>query len=82
MSGMAAEYSQREPIPTLILSRFEGRNVADQGASIVELKRLGIKTISVDETMVDDTSAGKLAANMLGAFNQYLSDSLSEKTKF
>jgi len=32
--------------------------------------------------MVDDTSAGKLAANMLGAFNQYFSDSLSEKTKF
>jgi DNA invertase Pin-like site-specific DNA recombinase len=63
------------------LSRF-ARNVADQGASIVELKRLGIKTISVDEPMVDDTSAGKLAANMLGAFNQYFSDSLSEKTKF
>jgi len=63
------------------LSR-SARNVADQVASIVELKRLGIKTISVDEPMVDDTSAGKLAANMLGAFNQYFSDSLSEKTKF
>jgi len=63
------------------LSRF-ARNVADQGASIAELKRLGIKTISVDEPMVDSTSAGKLAANMLGAFNQYFSDSLSEKTKF
>jgi site-specific DNA recombinase len=63
------------------LSRF-ARNVADQGASIAELKRLGINTISVDEPMVDSTSAGKLAANMLGAFNQYFSDSLSEKTKF
>jgi site-specific DNA recombinase len=32
--------------------------------------------------MVDDTAAGKLAANMLGVFNQYFSDSLAEKTKF
>ncbi len=62
------------------LSRF-ARNVADQGASIAELKRLGIKTVSVDEPMVDDTAAGKLAAGMLGVFNQYFSDSLSEKTK-
>jgi DNA invertase Pin-like site-specific DNA recombinase len=51
------------------LSRF-ARNVADQGQSIAELKRLGIKTISVDEPMVDDTAAGRLAANMLGVFNQ------------
>jgi site-specific DNA recombinase len=63
------------------LSRF-ARNVADQGASIAELKRLDIKTVSVDEPMVDDTAAGKLAANMLGVFNQYFSDSLAEKTKF
>jgi site-specific DNA recombinase len=63
------------------LSRF-ARNVADQGASIAELKRLGIETVSVDEPMVDDTAAGKLAANMLGVFNQYFSDSLAEKTKF
>ena len=63
------------------LSRF-ARNVADQGASIAELKRLGIKTVSIDEPMVDDTAAGKLAGNMLGVFNQYFSDSLSEKTKF
>ncbi len=62
------------------LSRF-ARNVADQGASIAELKRLGIKTISVDEPMVDSTSAGKLAANMLGA-SIIIHDSLSEKTKF
>lgn len=50
-------------------------------ASIAELKKLGIKTISIDEPMVDDTAAGKLAGNMLGVFNQYFSDSLSEKTK-
>ena len=38
------------------LSRF-ARNVADQGASIAKLKKLGIKTISIDEPMVDDTAA-------------------------
>jgi site-specific DNA recombinase len=62
------------------LSRF-ARNVTDQGTSIAELKKLGIKTISIDEPMVDDTAAGKLAAGMLGVFNQFFSDSLSEKTK-
>ena len=63
------------------LSRF-ARNVADQGQSIAALLNLGIKTVSIDEPIVDNTAAGKLAAGMIGVFNQFFSDSLSEKTKF
>jgi DNA invertase Pin-like site-specific DNA recombinase len=63
------------------LSRF-ARNVADQGQSIAALLNLGIKTVSIDEPIVDNTAAGKLAAGMIGVFNQFFSDSLSEKTRF
>lgn len=63
------------------LSRF-ARNVVDQGSSIAALLNLGIRTVSIDEPIVDNTAAGKLAAGMIGVFNQFFSDSLSEKTKF
>jgi site-specific DNA recombinase len=63
------------------LSRF-ARNVVDQGSSIAALMNVGIKTVSIDEPIVDNTAAGKLAAGMIGVFNQFFSDSLSEKTKF
>jgi len=62
------------------LSRL-ARNVVDQGTTIVELKQLGISVVSVDEPITDDTAAGKLARNMLGAMNQFFSDSLSERVK-
>jgi DNA invertase Pin-like site-specific DNA recombinase len=62
------------------LSRF-ARNVADQGTAIATLARQNIKTVSVDEPIVDNTAAGKLAGGMIGVFNQFFSDSLSEKTK-
>jgi site-specific DNA recombinase len=62
------------------LSRL-ARNVVDQGQTIASLKRLGIRLVSIDEPIIDDTSAGKLAANLLASFNQFFSDSLSEKTK-
>ncbi len=58
------------------------RNVVDQGSSIAELKKLNIKTVGIDEPMVDDTAAGKLAGNIFATFNQFFSDNLSEKTKF
>ena len=32
--------------------------------------------------MIDSTAAGKLAAGILGVFNQFFSDSLSERTKY
>src|SRR5579872_417004 len=63
------------------LSRL-ARNIIDQGTTIVTLKQFGITLISVDEPITDDTAAGKLARNMLGSFNQFFSDSLSERTKY
>lgn len=63
------------------LSRL-ARNVADQAETIATLTRLGVELHSVDEQHLDQTAAGKLAANILGSFNQYFSDALSERTKF
>jgi site-specific DNA recombinase len=63
------------------LSRL-ARNVVDQGTTIAELRQLGITLVSVDEPNLDDTAAGKLSANLLGAINQFFSDSLSERTKY
>ncbi len=63
------------------LSRL-ARNVVDQGQTIAELGKIGIRLVSVDEPNIDTTAAGKLATNILGAFNQFFSDSLSEKTRF
>jgi DNA invertase Pin-like site-specific DNA recombinase len=63
------------------LSRL-ARNVVDQGQTIAELGKIGIRLVSVDEPNIDGTAAGKLATNILGAFNQFFSDSLSEKTRF
>src|SRR5882724_10658793 len=63
------------------LSRFS-RNVGDQPNSIVELAQSGVKLLSVDESQIDDSAAGKMAQGMIGVFNQYFSDALSERTKF
>jgi len=62
------------------LSRF-ARNNRDQAQFISELTANGVKLCSVYEPNVDDTAAGKLAANIHGTFNQYFSDALSEKMK-
>ena len=62
------------------LSRF-ARNNGDQAQFIAELGKHGVRLCSVDEPNVDDTAAGKLAANIHGTFNQYFSDALSEKMK-
>jgi site-specific DNA recombinase len=63
------------------LSRL-ARNVVDQGTTIAELQRLGIALVSVDEPILDATAAGRLSANMIGAMNQFFSDSLSERIKY
>jgi site-specific DNA recombinase len=62
------------------LSRF-ARDNGDQADAIVELGKGGIRVRSVYEPNVDETAGGRLAANILGAFNQYFSDSLSEKMR-
>lgn len=62
------------------LSRF-ARNHADQSHFLADLYRAGIVLISVYEPQVDHTPAGKLAANIIGAFNQYYSDDLSVRMR-
>ena len=62
------------------LSRF-ARNNGDQAQFIAELGNLGVKLCSVYEPNVDDTAAGKLAANIHGTFNQFFSDQLAERMK-
>ena len=62
------------------LSRL-ARNVADQSLTIATLKQLGIALMSCDET-IEDSAAGKMSVNLLGVFNQFFSDSLSERIKF
>jgi hypothetical protein len=58
------------------------RSLLNQGDAIAKLQQLGITVVSVDEPITDDTAAGKLARNMLGAMNQFFSDSLSERIRF
>jgi site-specific DNA recombinase len=53
--------------------------VGDQGDAIKALKRNGILLRSVSEPNIDETAAGRMAANIHGTFNQFFSDSLSEK---
>ena len=62
------------------LSRF-ARDAKDQANAIFELEKNGVCVRSVYEPNVNETAAGKLAANILAAFNQHFSDSLSEKMK-
>jgi site-specific DNA recombinase len=62
------------------LSRF-ARNHADQSRFLTDLYRAGIDLISAYEPQIDNTPAGKLAANIIGAFNQYYSDDLSERMR-
>ena len=62
------------------LSRF-ARDAKDQANALFELEKNGIRVRSDYEPNVNETAAGKLAANILVAFNQHFSDALSEKMK-
>jgi DNA invertase Pin-like site-specific DNA recombinase len=62
------------------LSRF-ARNHKDQAEAIWDLGRCGVLLRSTYESNIDETAAGKLAANIFGAFNQFFSDSHSEKQR-
>ncbi len=62
------------------LSRF-ARNLQDQAQTMAELLHIGILVRSANETNVDESASGKLAANIVGGFNEYFSHSLSEKMK-
>ena len=63
------------------LSRL-ARNVADQGNIIAMLVSYGTRLRSVDESSLQDDATGKLGKNIIGAFSQFFSDSLSERTKY
>jgi site-specific DNA recombinase len=62
------------------LSRF-ARNHADQSRFLKELYQAGIQLVSAYEPQVDQTPAGKLAGNIIGAFNQYYSDDLAVRMR-
>lgn len=62
------------------LSRF-ARNLQDQAQTIGALGRIGVLLRSVYESSVDENAAGRLSASILGGFNEYSSNSLSEKMK-
>jgi site-specific DNA recombinase len=62
------------------LSRL-ARNVGDQSVTLATLKQLGITPVSCDET-IEDSAAGKLSVNLLGAVNQFFSDNLSERIRY
>lgn len=63
------------------LSRF-ARNTGDQATAMARLENMRITLVSVDEPNIDKTAAGKLCANLLGAVNQFYSDSLSERVRY
>jgi site-specific DNA recombinase len=73
-----ANHSRVRYVVVYELSRF-ARNIEDQNAMIRLFKESGVLLRSVVESHIDETAAGKLGGNMLGSFNQYFSDSLSEK---
>ena len=60
------------------LNRF-ARDMGVQAKAIADLRRCKTRVRSLAEPNIDETAAGKLAGNIIGAFNQYFSDALSER---
>jgi site-specific DNA recombinase len=60
------------------LSRF-ARTVADQEATIIELKKAGVTLCSVMQP-TEETANGRMYRNMTGVFNQYDNELKAEKT--
>jgi Resolvase, N terminal domain len=46
------------------------------------LKKLGVRLISVDEPMLDDSPSGKLTGTILAALGGFYSDSLSSRVRY
>jgi site-specific DNA recombinase len=59
-------------------SRF-ARNVKGQIEAIGQLSKYGTAVLSVGEPNIDDSAIGKLSATMVGGFNEYFSNALSER---
>lgn len=62
------------------LSRF-ARNQKDQSDATSDLYRCGVLLRSAYESNLDESATGKLTDNIFGAFNQFFSDSHSEKQR-
>lgn len=64
------------------LSRL-ARQGPEQAKLLTRFKQDGLKYISVDEPNAEtDTAAGRMAVNMIGVFNEFYSDSLSERIAY
>ena len=76
--------SNRKTLKHVVISDLSrlARNVVDQGQIIAQLTQWGIRLRSVDESSLQDDATGKLGKNIIGAFSQFFSDSLSERTRF
>jgi site-specific DNA recombinase len=62
-------------------TRFS-RNVAGKALAERDLGKLGVKLVSVDEPMVDDSPMGKLAGTMATAFGEFYSHNLSSRVRY
>lgn len=62
-------------------TRFS-RNVAGKAFVEEKLQKLGVKLVSVDEPMVDDSPMGKLAGTMATAFGEFYSHNLSSRVRY
>ena len=64
------------------LSRL-ARQGPEQAMLLAQFKKAGLDYISVDEPNAESkTAAGRMAVNMIGVFNEYSSDSLSERVTY
>ena len=62
------------------LSRF-ARNIEGQEAARSQLKSYGTSVLSMTERHMDDSATGQLATRMVGVWNHYFSDQLSERMR-
>ena len=76
--------SNRKTLKHVIVSDLSrlARNVVDQGQIIAQLTQWSVRLRSIDESSFQDDATGKLGKNIIGAFSQFFSDSLSERTRF
>jgi len=62
-------------------TRFS-RNDEVRAVTCSVLKKLGVRLISVDEPMLDDSPSGKLTGTMLSALGEFYSSSLSSRVRY
>jgi site-specific DNA recombinase len=62
-------------------TRFS-RNDEVRAVACAVLKKLGVRLISVDEPMLDDSPSGKLTGTILAALGGFYSDSLSSRVRY